>query len=442
VRAAAGLIAAAALAAPPAASAAWSPPDTLSSARTTISGPRAGIGRDGRALALWTWTDGTRTGTSVASRAAGAAAFGAERTLARGPIADQRTPFLTGPAVYGPRRAIVAATGFTARTGRRMAIGVRFGTTAGRFGALRRLRTARGIRGTALAVNGSGDAVLAWFEDRGVRTDRVYVSPRRRGGRFGTPRRLATGRIRSVAAAVGPSGDVVVAWSERRRLRARFRPRGLRSFLPAQTIRSAAAANAEIEAAVNAGGRAVLAWSAQRASEGGERDPVSFQGAVKPAGSRRFAAAQTLERMASEGGLGRPIEVVADGTGGIVAAWSGSDGLNRRVRSAFADRSGRFTAPQDVSAPLADALLSDLAADPAGGVTAVWDGGIEDRASVVRAALAPTAVQPFGPPEAVSAAGRASRDGRAAYDPRTHRPAIVFGSRAARAFAQASTRSP
>jgi hypothetical protein len=234
---------------------------------------------------------------------------------------------------------------------------------------------------------------------------------------------------------------VLVAWGARDTLRARFKPRTRSSFLPGQTIRSQDTAGAQLDAVVNGGGRAVLVWSAQRATEGGERGPVFFQGAVKPAGAQRFRRAELLERMATEAGLGRPILATADRTGTVVVAWSGSDGASRRVRVSRPDQSARFTAPEDISAPGADALLSDLALGPFGPAIAVWDGGVEDPQSVVRAAVAPTAVNAFGPPEDVSPPGQDARFGHAAFDPRSGQPTVVYAGRSRRTFALAAARS-
>ena len=75
-------------------------------------------------------------------------------------------------------------------------------------------------------------------------------------------------------------------------------------------------------------------------------------------------------------------------------------------------------------------MLSDLAAGPGGRLVAVWDGGVEDRASVVRAAVADGAGAPFGPPEDVSPAGRDSRFGAAAF--LGDRPAVMLSSRPGR----------
>jgi hypothetical protein len=438
----------------PAEAATWSPPEDVSTAHQFIDAPALVVARNGRALATWRFGDPERTRFSAASRAPGAARFGATRPLTRPSGLDRLPETVEGIAAYGRRRVLLASTrpagrGPTAR----LRLEVRFGRADGTFGRRRTMRrpgrsfrAASRIADVSLAVNARGDAALAWSEDRGVRTDRVYVALRRAGHGFGKPRRLVTGRVRSVSAAIGPSGDVLVAWASREVVRARFKGRGRRSFAAAQTIRSEDAAGAQMDAVVNAGGRAVLVWSAQRATEGGERGPVFFQGAVRPAGAQRFRRAELLERMDTEAGLGRLMAAGVDPTGNVVVAWSGSDGTSRRVRVSQADQAGRFTAPADVSAPGADALLSDLEVGPTGRAIVVWDGGVEDPASVVRAAVAPTVVQPFGPPEDVSPPGQDARFAVAAFDPRSGVPTILFSNRPAggsssRTLARAATRS-
>ncbi len=85
---------------------------------------------------------------------------------------------------------------------------------------------------------------------------------------------------------------------------------------------------------------------------------------------------------------------------------------------------------QTVSAPGATAVLSDLATGPGGRLVAVWDGGSENPASLVRAAVADGAGAPFEAPEDVSAAGRDSRFGAAAFA--GERPLVVLSSREGR----------
>jgi hypothetical protein len=295
-----------------------------------------------------------------------------------------------------------------------------------------------------LAANASGDAALAWFEDRGVRTDRVYVALRRPGHGFGKPRRLATGRVRSVAVAIGASGDVLVAWDARGKVKARFKSRTRRSFFATDTIRSKPAFFADLHPVVDEGGRAAIAWSAQFLSEGGDSGPVFFQVAFRRYGTDRFRGARLLEQLGPEQ-VDRTIDAAVGVTGRVLVAWSGSDGTTRRVK---AEQFGPDGPVQEVSPPGTDAMLSDLATS-GGRTIAVWDNG-SFGANQVWAAVSPDVDQPFGPAEAVSPAQEA-RDGHAAWDPRTHEPTVVWTNRPAgsggpveqiKTFAQSATRAP
>ncbi|MEA2312339.1 MAG: hypothetical protein QOE28_2307, partial [Solirubrobacteraceae bacterium] len=192
------------LAAPAAAAAAtWSAPQNVSSAHEFVDSPGLVVSGDGTALASWTTGDGTGNsslaGMGDASRAAGGAAFGASHGLLPRTRIDRRPYLGTGPVAYGRNGAILAVQRAVVRNplDGRIRLAVRFGHTGGAFGAGRVVRVAKGIRSVSLAAAPSGAAALAWFEDRGVRTDRVYVSLRAPGGRFGAPRLLTIGRIRS-----------------------------------------------------------------------------------------------------------------------------------------------------------------------------------------------------------------------------------------------------
>ena len=433
------LAAALLLLAPAAARAEW-PGQTLSSPHTFVDDPAVIVFGDGGALASWRFQNGEgnrgRSGFEGATRAPGASGFGARVGIVRatpslrpGAIADGLEPAGRSAAILALR---LPGAGDTPAA----RLAVRFGRSNGSFGRLRTVRRAgpHSIARVSLATNARGDAALAWFEDRGVRTDRVYVALRRAGHRFGAPRRLATGRIRDVAAAIGERGDVLVSWDARGVVRARFKPRGKRTFRATDTIRSKPAFFADMHPVVTPSGRAVLAWSAQFASEGGDRGPVYYQAATRPAGARRFARARLLERLpaAAEAGLGRALDAVADSAGVVAIAWRGAAGV--RVQ--------RGGAPaQTVSAPGTTAVLSDLAAGPDGRLVVVWDGGVEDPASLVRAAVAEGVGAPFGAPEDVSAAGRDSRFGHAAFLGR--QPVVVLASRPAgggRPVAQAYVR--
>ena len=410
--------------APAAAHAEWTGQDLGSGAhlRRRPAGARVGERRRAGVVAVPGGRNGSRAGSGGALAGAG------RDSLRRGPSAIVPSTSINRPLTtvaglepYGASGALLAL--ITARlTKPQSRLGVRFGSTSGRFGKLRTIRRTRAyaIARASLAVNARGDAALAWYEDRGVRTDRVYVALRRAGKGFGKPRRLATGRIRGVAAAIGGRGQALVAWDARGVLRTRFKPRGSRGFRAADTIRSEPAFNAEMAPVITPSGRAVLAWSAQFTSEGGSRGPVYFQAATRRAGARRFDRARLLEAIPARDhdGLGREIDAVVDTAGVVAIAWRGAAGV----------RAQRGGAPaQTLSAPGTTAVLSDLAAGPGGRLVAVWDGGVDDQASTVRAAVAGAPGAPFGPPEDVSAVGRDSRFGHAAF--LGERPVVVLASR-------------
>jgi hypothetical protein len=435
-----------------AAGATWTPPQDLSSAHEFVDRPGLTVSGDGTALATWVWSDATgsegRIGVDAAVRPPGAGVFGPERRLSpeRPFSAEQLT---AGPVAFGRDQAVLA----TARPVNRdpvlprLRLAVRVGRAGGRFGAARAIRTSVRIRDPRLAANARGDVALAWWEDRGVRTDRVYVALRRAGGRFGAPIRLTTGRIRGIGVAIGASGDVIVAWDGRGVVRTRFKPRRRRGFLRTDTIVSRPAFNALLRPAVAPNGRAVVAWSAQFTTEGGNSGPIFFEVAVRARGARRFHRAQTLEEMGPDQ-VPRDIDQVVDSAGRNVVAWSGSDGLNRRLVVARMDADGRFHNEPVVSPPGVNARLSDLAAGPRGRLLVVWDDWDFEISHQVFAAYAPDPGQPFGAPEPVSPYQEA-RAGVAAFDPRSGEPTVVWtnrplgsSARPIRTVAQASRRIP
>ena len=243
-----------------------------------------------------------------------------------------------------------------------------------------------------------------------------------------------------MAAAIGARGDALVAWDARGVPRARFKPRSRAGFRATDTIRSKPAFFADMAPVVTPSGRAVLAWSAQFASEGGDRGPVYVQAAIRPDGSRRFRRAQELTVIPAGiyDGLGRVVDAVIDSTGHVVVAFNGGE-TTRRIPPMPHDKPvllvrdaggrGGLVGIGQASAEGEVAVLSDLAAGPRGRLVVVWDGGVDDPQSVVRAAVADGPGAAFGPPEDVSPAGREARFGHAAF--LGERPVVVLAGRAA-----------
>lgn len=353
--------------------------------------PRLVFARDGTAVAAWRLFEPPAVRLRAAHRGPdgwrGPCAVGRGHDLLLGPLARGRTRLVYGVLEARARHRLGVTAGRSGRC---------------RRGALRWVAAARRIASPVLAGNRRGDAVLAWFEDRGTASDRVMVAVRRPGGRFGEPRRLATGRLRAVTAAVGPRGDALVAWEARGRVGARFRRAGRERFLRAQTIRSRSTLGARLSAAVARTGAAYLGWTAQARSEGGTFGAVLVQAASKPPGQRRFRRAQRLE-----GFEGRVLEtgalrLGADRDGGAVAAWTGADG----VRAAVAGPGGRFAGPVTLEAG-ATWRLADVAVRPSGAAGVLWEPEPGVAGPVRFAALG--AGGGFGPAETVSAFGHSAR---------------------------------
>lgn len=405
-----------ATAAPP-----WSSPQDLSLAHTFTSDPTVATSAGGTTLATWRWQDGIDnaavTGFDGAARAPGASAFTQQRVISTAKPFAQNPSLLTAPVTYATSRAIVATV--RAASTARSTVSAVFGSASGAFGTRRPLRTATGIRRASLAADAAGDAAIAWFEDRGVTTDRVYVSLRRRGGSFAAPLLIHRGRVRSVSVAVGPRGDVLVAWDARGTVAAALKAPGAGRFGAAQTIRSDDAYGARLQTALTANGRAVVAWSAQLRTEGGDAGDTFVQAAVRPAGAARFRDAQLLERTSQ--GFSMPVALAAGASNQLTLAWTGQvAGNGPRVRVASTGADGAFSASSDVST--ADGVLGGLAV--AGGQRLVtWVSG-DSQAGTVLAAVAPERGG-FGAPETVSDTSGAESP-VAAYDGVGRRWTVVW----------------
>ena len=385
--------------------------------RATAARWRRGASRRASATAAGVGSDG-------ATRAPGAAGFGARVGIVPAtsiePAADAPSPGCEPYGASGALLALITARQANAAVAARRALRL---APTGASGSCAR-SAARGrtrSRGASLAVNARGDAALAWFEDRGVRTDRVYVALRRAGKGFGKPRRLATGRIRGVAAAIGERGDVLVSWDARGIVRTRFKPRGTRRLprhghdpLQARLQRRHApcdhavrAHRAGLERAVHLRGRRARAGLLPGGHAPRGRPPLRQRAAAgDDPGARLRRPRPRDRRRRRHGGRGRD----------RLARRGGRARVARRRRRRRRSRR-----------PGTTAVLSDLAAGPAGRLVAVWDGGVDDQASLVRAAVADGVGAPFGAPEEVSAAGRDSRFGHAAFV--GERPVVVLAGR-------------
>lgn len=277
---------------------------------------------------------------------------------------------------------------------------------------------------TALAVNASGAAVLAWT--RQTADMKVWVSRRPAGGHFGAPVVIGSAAgadALSPEVDINDGGDIIVVWRQNiggETIFAAYRPAG-GDFSAAQPVSTTDTWNQEPVVALANDGKATIVWShwngslnigkarvrAADGTLGTQRDLSGSQptgGAVYPdvdvdaagnavavwshcrapcsdisngpfdvEGASRLAAADTWAPFAPFGTGPAPYgnldpQVAVDKAGNAVAVWIAP---NRSVQSASRAAGGGFGTPQTgISAPFAEGIR--LAMDSQGNAVALW----------------------------------------------------------------------
>jgi len=371
----------------------------------------------------------------------GVAAFGLQQTVGE----DQSPPKLQGvwsslsaDGAYGPAnqfafeptalalfgRAGLAIVGYSGRNGRllppyrsEVAVGSTR-TGLGRAQVLGALRY-RVIAPPRLAVDRAGRALVVYG---GTRTRRhhpvteLFLSGRAPGGRFRRLALLARGRDldNQPQLAGNARGEAVAAWHEGASVYARIRTAAGR-LLPRQRL-GRAQAQATLSAAVDAGGRALVAWTSAPPPAGQMADgPKSVRVAFRAPGAR-FGPARRLETMT------RPavFAAFADVETGFadrraIIAWTGGGLGASVVRVQLLGRDGARRARLTLSPPGAYAHLSALAVARGRATVVSWatSPGSKPYASVA----APLAAG-FGAPEPIGDASTFG-DANVAIDPLT-----------------------
>jgi hypothetical protein len=375
----------------------WSPPANVSSGHQFVDNPTLAFSSAG--LATWTAQDGV--GNAATSATYDAPLGQAERVVSR-------TATISPPVLYGATRTAAARL-----AGSRLSIV--FGRTDGSFGAPELIADRTNIRSVVLAGDAQGDLALAWFEDRGVTTDRVYVAFRPHGKPFTPPLLQATDRVRSVSVAVSPKGALLLAYDARGTVKVRYKPATAPLFRHLQTIASEPTFFARLRTAVTNNGRAYIGWAAQFLSEGGDAGDGFYEVAVQPAGALEFRPAQLLEqRPATE--LAGGLDLVTDDANGATVAWG-----ETTVKAATTNAAGTFGAPMTI----APGLEAAIAGAPDGRALVAFIQGREG-AGALLAATSHNGV--FGPPETVTP-GPQARVPAAAYDAGSNRWALVWSNR-------------
>jgi len=381
------------------ASAQWSPPANISSAHEFVDNPSLAFSSTGIGLTTWIARDGTG---NTATQGTFAAPLGSPERLV------SRTAVISPPVLYGSTRTAAARL-----SGNRLSIVV--GRTDGSFGAPELIADRANIRSVVLAGNQQGDLALAWFEDRGVFTDRVYIAVRPHGHPWSPPLLQATDRVRSVSVAVSPKGALLLAYDARGVVKARYKPATAPLFRHVQTIQSQPTFFAKLRTAVTGNGRAYIGWAAQFLSEGGDRGDGFYEVAVQPAGALKFRPAQLLEQRPSEEAVGG-LDLTTNDANGATVAWGAAT-----VKAAFTDASATFGATQTV----APGLEAAMAGAPDGRALVAIIAGSEEQGGLMAATSQNGA---FGAPETVTT-GPEARVPAAAYDAKGNRWGLAWSNR-------------
>ena len=248
-------------------------------------------------------------------------------------------------------------------------------STAGRLGevvALSKMPT--NVFGLSVAVNGDGHVLAAWTTRRGPgSTGRIQIAQgttakgiKVTGGVSGK------GPASRVDVAINDRGDAVVAFVEGGRAKAAFTSNeGV--FASAQDLGPAAQNAAVLDAAIGAGGHAVVAWSEFVATgETYEGPPVTTVRAANKLPLQDFGATEVLDTAATITRFGPTAAMAGDGT--ALVGWAHDNGAAAGSSAYAALRAPGgppFGAPRDLSGPAgADAPAVGFTSD--GTATAGW----------------------------------------------------------------------
>ena len=309
---------------------------------------------------------------------------------------------------------------------------VRAGTTSGAGGTpvLHTLAGTKDQNVTALVGNTRGDVALA---TRGGRSRLIFL---RRKGTSSFSRILTipvTSTARGVTVAVSPDGQLLVVWEDRHEIMASHR--GARGTWGA-AHKLGPGVQSDLQAAIDASGRMMIAWKSQRVSEGEAGNPavVSF---ITAAPGHGFGTRRTIETAGRAGAshfVGAPgVRLQVTGRDQALLAWTGFDGAHFVVRAAAVAR-GHVGARQQLSPAGVDAVLGDIATGQDGQALTLWRSNVLGADPVpgqqprlfgsVRAAGAAT----FGAPEAIGGDTReVLAQPTALVDPAAGRSLALFG---------------
>lgn len=387
------------LAAPPATGAAtWLlPAANLSDASQNASESRVAAAQDGTTTAVWRRDDGTTYRVQVATRPAGANAFGPATTLSE-----------AGGQALQPEVAVgtdgattVVWDRFDGTNYRSQAVTRPAGSTT--FGPVATLSTgATDAQNSQVAVGPDGTTTVVWEIFDGAHYI-VQQATRPAGSTtFGPATDLtpATTDARHPQVAIGAGGTTTVVWEfddgVSKEVKAATRASGSSTFGAIQTLSTPGSNAKSPRIAMGPNDLTTVVWDQPGAT-------FTVQATTRPNGSGAFSAPETLS---AAGGDATTPSVATGQDGTTTVAWFRSNGTNNivqtRTRSAGA---GSFGSVQDLSATGQNAYNPEVAAGPDGLAAIAWyrNDGTND---IVQAATRSRGATTFDTPVSLSTTGQ------------------------------------
>src|SRR5215213_3835426 len=119
---------------------------------------------------------------------------------------------------------------------------------------------------------------------------------------------------------------MLVAWESAGVIRTRTLAPGGRRFGRVMRVTRTGERGSDLEVGLSRRGRAIVAWSAQFRSSGGEAGPVTVAAAIRRPGGAQFGVT-VLERQSAAQNA-QPVALTVDPSGRATFAWTGWDGAH------------------------------------------------------------------------------------------------------------------
>jgi PKD domain len=219
-------------------------------------------------------------------------------------------------------------------------------------------------RNPAVAIDAAGEAAVVWEYEDGTNTV-IQAAVRSPGGGFGGPISVtADGENAGVPAiAMTPAGEVIAVWIRSNGTDNVVEASTGGSFSPSFELSDAAKSAFEPELAVDPAGAATVVWTSFDGTNGAVEASTASPGAV-------FSAPTEISEVAPIGAGLRP-QVAVNPAGAATVVWERSNGINEIVQASTGS-GGAFSVPISLSEGGQDALFPEVAVDSAGDATAVW----------------------------------------------------------------------